>query len=243
MGLRRRGARATQDGVSSQRYGGSLSAPRRHVDSSFQGRGGGHALFARARATSVMRCACAPRDRPSFRPLPDRHTHTQACSACECMRAVPACGCACSACVQCMRAVHACSACVQCMRAVHACSACVQCMGAVHARIAYAQCMRAGHACTACVQCVRAVPRSPRSLVRACSASCVRAVQCVRTRSPREPREPPHSPASARRARRGRGEYNTNSSLPTMTKAAAKHRAGIAALEQGASTRQSRSRS
>ena len=163
-----------------------------------------------------------------------------ACSACvQCMRV----GHACSACVKCMRVVHGCSACVQCMRAVHACSACAQCMRAVHTRSACAQCMRAGHACTACVQCVRAVPRSPRSLVRACSASCVRAVQCVRTRSPREPREPPHSPASARRARCGRGEYNTNSSLPTMTKAAAKHRAGIAALEQGASTRQRRSRS
>ena len=110
------------------------------------------------------------------------------------------------------------------MRVLHACSACMQCMGVVDACSACVQCMRAVHARSACVQ-------------------CIRAVQCVRTRSPREPREPPHSPASARRARRGRGEYNTNSSLPTMTKAAAKHRAGIAALEQGASTRQSRSRS
>ena len=102
VGLRRRGARATQDGVSSQRYGGSLSAPRRHVDSSFQGRGGGHALFARARATSVMRCACAPRA-PTFFPSAPRQTHAHTR-------------------VQCMR-VHACSACVWCVRAVHAGSA------------------------------------------------------------------------------------------------------------------------
>ena len=125
VGLRRRGARATQDGVSSQRYGGSLSAPRRHVDSSFQGRGGGHALFARARATSVMRCACAPRALTFFPSAPRQtHAHTRV----QCMRVH-----ACSACVWCVRAAHAGSAWVQGMRVLHACSGCVQCMHAVHA--------------------------------------------------------------------------------------------------------------
>ena len=58
--------------VSSQRYGGSLSAPRTAPTSRFflPGGGGGHALLVRARATSVMRCTCAPRAPTCFPSAP-----------------------------------------------------------------------------------------------------------------------------------------------------------------------------
>ena len=61
--------------VSSQRYGGSLSAPRTTPTSRFflPGGGDGHALLVHARATSVMRCTCAPRA-PTFFPSAPRQT-------------------------------------------------------------------------------------------------------------------------------------------------------------------------